>query len=407
MNVHARRFPLFDSLRGIAAILVVMRHATDHAGAEDPGSFFGPYITAVGGCALAIFFVVSGFLLYRPFVHAHVSGDRRPGFGGYALGRFLRIAPAYWLALTLTTLWLSHPYVFTDRWPLFYGLVYTYFDLGLAGIGTAWSLCIEVAYYVFLPCFVVFVARLPAATPRARLRNCALAVGGLVVIGLLTRAVLAGRVAHGGVSTEVVPATFLDWLGYGMALAVLSVWIERRGEHLPRWLRPIDRFPGIAWAAAFVVLVVSGLAFDEGTVRFGASDKWATHVLYGLFAIALAVPAALGDQTRGLVRRFMANRVLLYIGLVSYGIFLWHLAVLEQLERWHLERVSFVHPYLLWTGAALIGATLIATVSYYVFERPAMRLRRRILGPRRADVPRGEALAEPAPARPLRVRDSA
>src|SRR4051794_17659741 len=120
MNARARRFPLFDSLRGIAAILVVTRHATDHAGALEPGSAVRPYMTVIGGCALAIFFVVSGFLLYRPFAAATVGGERRPGFGSYALGRFLRIAPAYWVALTITTLWFSHPYVFTGRWPLFY-----------------------------------------------------------------------------------------------------------------------------------------------------------------------------------------------------------------------------------------------------------------------------------------------
>jgi peptidoglycan/LPS O-acetylase OafA/YrhL len=400
VNARARRFPLFNSLRGIAAILVVTRHATEHAGALVPGAAVRPYMTVIGGCALAIFFVVSGFLLYRPFVAATVSGEPRSSFVSYALGRFLRIAPAYWVALTITTLWFSHAFVFTDRWPLFYGLVYTYFHLGLAGIGTAWSLCVEVAYYVFLPFFVVFVARLPGATPEARLRNCAVAVAGLVAIGLATRGFFVGRAAHGGVSPDVVGATFLDWLGAGMGLAVLSVWIERREERLPAWLRPLDRFPGIAWAAAIAVVIITAVAFDEVAPGFGASDKWVTHVAYGLFAVALVIPAVVGDQSRGLVRRVLRNRVLLYLGLVSYGIFLWHLAVLEQLQRWHLERVGFIHPYLLWTLTALLGATAIATVSYYVLERPAMRLRRRILGPA-ADRPRGEALAEPAPAGPL------
>ncbi|MEA2449687.1 MAG: hypothetical protein QOG63_1619 [Thermoleophilaceae bacterium] len=403
MNVHARRFPLFDSLRGIAAILVVTRHATDIAGALDPGAAVRPYMTVIGGCALAIFFVVSGFLLYRPFVAARVADEPRPRFGSYALGRFLRIAPAYWVALTITTLWFSHAYVFTDRWPLFYGLVYTYWNLGLAGIGTAWSLCIEVAYYVFLPCFVLFVARLRGSSPEARLRNCALAVAGVIALGLASRGFFAGRVGDGGVSPDVVPATFLDWLGYGMALAVLSVWLERRADRLPRWLRPLDRFPGIAWGAAVAIVIFTALAFDEIAPGFGASDKWATHVMYGLFALALVIPAVVGDQRRGLVRRVLANRVLLYIGLVSYGIFLWHLSVIEELQRLHLERIGFIHPYLLWTLATLLGATAIASVSYYVLERPAMRLRRKILGPG-ADRPRGEALAEPAPPGPLPVR---
>jgi peptidoglycan/LPS O-acetylase OafA/YrhL len=400
MNVRARRFPLFDSLRGLAAIFIVTRHASDDAGALMPGSAVRPYMTVLGGCALAIFFVVSGFLLYRPFLAARVEGEPRPGFVPYALGRFLRIAPAYWVALTVVTLWFSLPYVFTGKWPLFYGLVYTYDGLGLAGIGTAWSLCIEVAYYAFLPLFVLFAARLPGSTPEARLRSSGLAVAGLIVIGLVSRAVLVGPLDGGTITADVVPVTYLDWLGAGMGLAVLSVWIERRGERLPRWLLPLDRFPGLAWGTAALVLVVAANVFDESAPGFGASSKWATHLMYGLFAVAFVVPAVFGDQTRGLVRRFMATRVLLFVGLVSYGIFLWHLAVLGQLQRWHFGRIDFIHPYLSWTLAALLGATAIATVSYYALERPAMRLRRRLLGPR-ADQPRGTALEEPAPASPL------
>jgi peptidoglycan/LPS O-acetylase OafA/YrhL len=400
MNVHARRFPLFDALRGLAAIFIVTRHASDDAGALMPGSAVRPYMTVLGGCALAIFFVVSGFLLYRPFLAKRVAGEPRPGFVPYALGRFLRIAPAYWVALTVVTLWFTLPYVFTGRWPLFYGFLYIYDGLGLAGIGTAWSLCIEVAYYAFLPLFVLFAARLPGSTPAARLRSSGLAVAGLIVAGLVSRAILVEVLGGGRITADVVPVTYLDWLGAGMMLAVVSVWIERRGELLPRLLRPLDRFPGIAWAAAALVLVVTANVFDETTPGFGAGEKWATHLMYGLFAVAFVLPAVFGDQARGLVRRFMANRVILYIGLVSYGIFLWHLAVLGQLQRWHFDRVDFIHPYLTWTVAALLGATAIASVSYYALERPAMGLRRRILG-RRADRPPGEALADPAPAGPL------
>src|SRR4051794_28133520 len=101
MNVRARRFPLFDSLRALAAILVLSTHAAGPAHAADPGAFVRPFAVRLGA-GVAVFFVISGFLLYRPFVHARVAGEKRPGFGSYALGRFLRIYPAYWVALTVT-----------------------------------------------------------------------------------------------------------------------------------------------------------------------------------------------------------------------------------------------------------------------------------------------------------------
>jgi peptidoglycan/LPS O-acetylase OafA/YrhL len=179
------------------------------------------------------------------------------------------------------------------------------------------------------------------------------------------------------------------------------VWVERRGEVLPRGLRAVDRFPVAAWAVSIAAFLVATKILNDTSLAITRMEPWQAHALYGIFAVSLVTPAALGTQTRGLVRRLLANRVLLYLGLVSYGIFLWHLPVIQQLVDSHLERVGFIHPYLLWTLTTLVISTAIASVSYYVLERPAMGLRRKILGSRKADSPRGEALAEPAPVGPL------
>jgi peptidoglycan/LPS O-acetylase OafA/YrhL len=403
MNVHARRFPLFDSLRAIAAIAVLCTHAAGPAQAAAEGALARPFATRLG-VGVAIFFVISGFLLYRPFLSAHVLGTARPRLGSYALGRFLRIYPAYWVALTVIAAWGYAFGAFSDDWPYLYFLIQNYFDLGLAGIGTAWSLVVEVAFYVFLPLFAIALAHAGGSSPEARLRRAAVAVAGLAVFGLVLRAWLTARGGH--VAADEVPATFLDWFGLGMGLAILSVWIETRDERLPRGLQWLDRTPGLAWAVALVTFVGLCLAFDTAQPGYGAGGEWGAHVLYGVVAIALALPVAIGDATRGLLRRVLANRALLFLGLVSYGIFLWHIAVIRQLEDWHLERIELVHPYVLWPVVTLALTTVIATISYFVVERPALGLRRRLLGPA-ADRPAGEATAEPAPAGPLPVRDPA
>jgi peptidoglycan/LPS O-acetylase OafA/YrhL len=406
MNVRARRFPLFDALRGIAAVLVVARHAADHTPAADPSSTAYPYMTAMGGIALAMFFVISGFLLYRPFLATHVAAQPRARFGDYALGRILRIFPAYWLALTVITIWFSKDFVFSGDWWQFYLLVYDYFGHALDGIGPAWSLCIEVAYYAFLPFFVLFIARLGGDSEEVRLRRAAVATLALTALGLAARVYFANRAVDTHGSAETIPITFLDWLGFGMCLAVFSVWLERRGERLPRGLGFLDRLPGIAWAAAIVFFLANSLLLGDERPVFGTPELWQVHVLGGLTALAIVLPGAIGDQERGLVRRLLAHKVLLYLGLVSYGIFLWHVAVLDQLAKWDFARAAdAVHPYVMWPLAGLLGAAVIATASYYGLERPAMGLRRRFVGSR-ADRPRGEALAEPAPAAPLPVRDA-
>jgi peptidoglycan/LPS O-acetylase OafA/YrhL len=87
-----------------------------------------------------------------------------------------------------------------------------------------------------------------------------------------------------------------------------------------------------------------------------------------------------GTPGEGWVRRLLGHRVLAWLGLVSYGIYLWHDTVLALLARWHFDRVDVPHPYIAWPVAGLAGAALIAAVSWYGLERPILSLRRLVPG---------------------------
>jgi peptidoglycan/LPS O-acetylase OafA/YrhL len=124
------------------------------------------------------------------------------------------------------------------------------------------------------------------------------------------------------------------------------------------------------------------------------------HLLNSVIAIAVLIPAVFGDPRRGLTRRILSNRAILYVGLISYGFYLFHWAVIQQLFRWKLEgKVGFLTSYPAWFGAALAGALVLGSLSYYVIERPALSLKR--LVPPRPRQRRDEAIAEPAPAAPV------
>src|SRR3954447_10575753 len=90
------RFPLMDSCRGLAALSVVAFHVAVVGHLRD--GTLGPLQDGLRG-GVQVFFVLSGFLLYRPFVAARFEG-REISLGRYGWSRFLRIVPAYWLALT-------------------------------------------------------------------------------------------------------------------------------------------------------------------------------------------------------------------------------------------------------------------------------------------------------------------
>src|SRR5207248_7970993 len=94
-----RIFPACDGLRAVAAGSVLLFHVATSTGfvaRSELGRYFNQLDVGVD-----VFFVLSGFLLYRPFARAHLRGEEIPATRRYLVRRFLRILPAYWLVLTV------------------------------------------------------------------------------------------------------------------------------------------------------------------------------------------------------------------------------------------------------------------------------------------------------------------
>jgi peptidoglycan/LPS O-acetylase OafA/YrhL len=403
MTARAERFPLMDSLRAIAALSILVYHAGYFGGLQRT-DFVGHNYAASLDVGVAIFFLVSGFLLYRPFVRARLAREPMPEVAAYAWRRFLRIVPAFWVALTLVTVVLSLPGVFT--WtgiPTYYGFAQIYSSHNaFGGIAQAWTLCIEVSFYAFLPFWALGMRKLRGgATPRARMRQELIALFLLACASVLVKAVALkiADVHSGAPQVPLMPLwNFLDQFAVGMGMAVLSVWFAEHTDAWPRPMRLLDRYPSIAWGVALVAFVlVSALIPHTG---FGTwvspRDFLIRHELYLVIAAGLLLPAVFGDPARGVVRRILGNRLLLYCGLVSYGLYLYQLGVLQLLLRWDFNSVAKATvPWLAWLLACFAFTLLVATASYYLVERPALRLKNRV-GARRP-VPADEAIAEPAP----------
>jgi peptidoglycan/LPS O-acetylase OafA/YrhL len=388
LNVHASRFPLMDSIRAIALIATVGAHA----------SFF----MSLGGSTslshlrfdfgVRVFFMISGFLLYRPFVRARLRDWDAPSSLAYFWRRLLRIVPAYWVALTAIAIWLGISYVFSARGiPTYYGFAQIY-QPGwvVGGLPQAWSLCVEVAFYVFLPLYAALLRRVGGG-----LRVELLAAAGLFGVGLAYKLFLlevSSLYDNSMLPWHLALPEYLDYFAIGMALAALSA-ADVRGKALDL----IDRRPWVPWlGAAVLFLVVSKGIGLTGSLRDHVSDVQylARHYLYGAIALGILLPAVFGDPERGLIRRLLGWPPLLWIGLVSYGAFLYHFALLGQLKDWGFGSVAAdVSPYL-WFPVALAGALAIAAVSWYCFERPVLSLKRLVPARR---VERGEATLEPVP----------
>jgi peptidoglycan/LPS O-acetylase OafA/YrhL len=360
-----RVFPLFDSLRAIAALCIFGYHIAASQNAIG-GTWLGNLNVGV-----PIFFVVSGFLLYRPFVARREQQRPRAAVRRYAVRRVLRIVPAYWVALTLITLWLGlQSEVFTLHGvATYYGFLQVYDTSTIAGgIGQAWTLSVEVAFYVFLPLWAIAISRV-----RSELWPLlALALAGIA----WKLVVLATQFKPGNAFFPLLVAfpAWLETFVAGMALAVLSVWATQHGWR-PRAMRVVEKRPWLPWLVAGAAYAAMCLRGWQGGER---AQVMIDYELKTVVALGLVLPAVFGDPTKGWVRRVLAFPPLLWVGLVSYGFFLWHLAVITKLADGGWDDKLGVP---LFTLAALAGSLGIAAVSWYALERPALRLGRRLTGP--------------------------
>jgi peptidoglycan/LPS O-acetylase OafA/YrhL len=359
------RFAPFDGLRAVAALSVFVGHTVTgtYGFTQDPTRFRLAVQLAYQG--VAIFFLISGFLLYRPFLVARRRGERF-ALGAYIRRRVLRIVPAYWVALSVFLLLGVAPGVTTGNWWVFYafGQIYDPQLIG-RGIGVAWTLCIEMSFYVALPVFVFAAARL------SRRRDSVAA--DITLLGLLFAGSILFRAHfHAFLDTAKVstlPGTF-SWFALGMAAAILSV---RAGDG-GRWsavARGLGARASWFWPAA-AALSVGPFLLMRGSPTTGA--QLGLHVLEGVIALLILLPAAFGD--RGRLQRVLGSRTAVAAGVISYAFYLYHSAIIAQLVSLAQDsELPARYPFVL--IAALVLSGLCASTSFYLLERPLLNLGRR------------------------------
>jgi peptidoglycan/LPS O-acetylase OafA/YrhL len=369
------RFAPVDGLRAVAAMAVLITHTAFLSGFNGHG--FAGQITARLDAGVALFFVISGFLLYRPFVAARFQGRPGPTIRRYARRRIIRIVPAYWLALTVLAIWPGLPLVHSHLWWVYYGFLQDYRVAWVGGgIGAAWSLGVEVQFYILLPLYALGLARLLARRSVAtQLRAEYAVLAALGSASILVRGLSFADKSPDTVS-QTIAGTFF-WFALGMGLAVTSGrWHDVPVAQRPAPLRLVARRPLVPWAAAAASLIaVSQIGMPTLSLAGYTLTDWILgHILYGLAAFCFAVPIMLGVPERGgIPERLLTLRPIAWLGLISYGIFLWHHPLTGQFR--HVQDWTSHGSSIIYTLSVFGAATAAATVSYYVLERPLLRFK--------------------------------
>lgn len=356
------RVPALDGLRGLAVLLVMAFHA------HIPG-------LAGGGVGVDVFFVLSGFLITTLLVQEFdATGSVR--MGAFYGRRFLRLGPA--LLAMLIVFCLFSVLAFTGE-----EVRANLADAGIAAIymtnwarafqwhapqllGHTWSLSIEEQFYLLWP--VALVAALHALRNRRYVMALA---SGLAALSCVWRVWL---VVHGADS----PRTFngLDtradglMIGCCLGIAFASGLVEGR-----------TRQRVLAATRLLTPVAVVGLGLLAFLSRWDA--RWMHLVGFTAgAACAGCIIIHLLVSRDTFLHVCLSNRALMWVGSVSYGLYLWHYAVFRAMSRFGASNLT-----VLIAGTMLTIA--LTAASYYLLERPLLRLRHRIGATPAMPVPEG------------------
>ena len=327
----SRRVASLTGIRAVAALLVVLTHAAYTTG-KYPQGYVGLVYSRME-IGVPIFFVLSGFLLFLPWVKAASAGSPAPSVRRYAWHRVRRIMPAY--VVTVVAAYLVYHFRTAGPNPghtwegLFRNLTLTqiYTDDYLysflhQGLTQMWSLAVEVAFYVVLP-LLAYLLLVVLCRRRWRPR---LLLSGLVVLALVSPAWLA--LVH---SVDWLPdgarlwlPGYLAWFVGGMALAAL----QPMGVRAYAWVC-------VPLAVACYFIASTPIAGEPTTSPAELREALAKTAFYAVIATLVVAPLALGPRRdgggpeRGWYARLLASRPMVFLGEISYEIFLIHLITME------------------------------------------------------------------------------
>ena len=355
-----RRFlPAVEGMRACAAMGVVLTHVAFQTGTS--GGVIGRLLHRFD-LAVAVFFALSGFLLWRGHAAAARDLRHRPPTGHYLRSRLVRIMPGYLVAvIVILTLLPEANHASTTVWLANLTLTQVYVPLTLtAGLTQMWSLSVEVTFYLALPILAFLAYRLPVKARVPVIAAVALASLGWGLLPIHTAE---------GVNFLNWPPAYASWFAAGMLLAEWTVSPLGWPHAIAR-----NRFAITAIAVVAYLISASPLAGPKDLVPATLAQFVVRTSMGAVVACALLAPLVLdrpGDR-----HRILGSPVMVILGQWSYGLFVWHLAALVMVFPMVGTFMFNGDLIVVFVITSVLGYAM-AAVSYALIESPCRNALRR------------------------------
>ena len=339
-------FIQLDALRAISVLMVLFYHWLPSV------TFFHTH--QIGPYGVSVFFVLSGFLITRGLLvdKDHVDSDKKTvanRFKNFILKRSLRIFPIYYLLLAFLFALNFETIRSEIHWHILYSSNILYFVNGAFSNGLAhlWSLAVEEQFYIIWPIILLFI-------PKKHLLTTLLIC---ILLGSMNFYLLAG-VPQG---TLLMPAR-IDAFAWG---GLLAYALHRQHNFL-------TRFFSSKW-----ILLFSSMLFLVAELDIFSTLNPLKQPLFYLSVTCIIL--VLCDGVRGWAGGVLSLPPLLYLGKVSYGIYLYH-NVMQWLLPYFFKLLHLPFPDKQWGKFTLllIVTLIVSTLSYYFIEKPILRFKTRI-----------------------------
>lgn len=345
-------YPQLDSLRAIAVLLVIISHWFSHS------HFLNRY-SDNGTIGVTLFFVLSGFLITGILLHSKgriENGDSKAeAFKVFYIRRSLRIFPVYYLLLFVLVLLNIASIRESFWWHFFYSSNFYFWvkDAFAGQLSHFWSLAVEEQFYLVWPAIIFFTPR--KFIPLTLIMGIALAIVFRYLI--ITPATEMGRL--------LMPGS-LDSFCIGSLFAY-----GRQFQTKAYYRYTLNR----KWFVLFGLLLLVAVHIPVFR-KLPMNSYMACYLFLISAAFGIIIDRVAATVQKGVLRSVLSNKGLLYIGKISYGIYLFHNfipyfyglkipGIPESLSLYVIQGLRF----------SLLVA--VASISWFLFEKPILQLKKR------------------------------